>query len=204
MQDGWLRRLLGDPEQATLRAGYSMTFGFERMDRFTGLYGGNPGGTIAATRNYDDRASRCSGPARPGRCCSATRAPRAAGVPGRRRCIRSSRRAANSVNLFDPNIKTPYVHQFSAGFQRSLGRDMAFEVRYVGNRNMNAWTTENWNDEETIFENRFIDEFRLAQANLARQRRGRAAAPPAPARSRIAARAPAPRRCRPTSPTSAA
>ncbi len=73
---------------------------------------------------------------------------------------------ANSANLFDSAIKTPYVHQYSIGFQRSIGRDMAFEIRYVGNRNMNAWTTENWNTEETIFENQFIDEFRRAQANL--------------------------------------
>jgi len=53
VQTGWLRTLLGDPEQATVRGGYSMTYGFERMDRFTGLYGGNPGGTTVATRNIN-------------------------------------------------------------------------------------------------------------------------------------------------------
>jgi hypothetical protein len=30
---------------------------------------------------------------------------------------------------------------------------------------MNGWATENWN-EVNIFENRFLDEFKLAQANL--------------------------------------
>jgi len=43
---------------------------------------------------------------------------------------------------------------------------MAFEVRYVGNRNMQAWTTENWNAEENIYETHFLDEFKLAQQNL--------------------------------------
>ncbi len=33
VQGGWLRTLLGDPEQATLRAGDAMTFGLEQMDR---------------------------------------------------------------------------------------------------------------------------------------------------------------------------
>ena len=162
VQGGWLRSLLGDPEQATLRGGYSVTYGFERMDRFTGLYGGNPGGTTVASRNYttgfpigqapllfreQDRLGPPAFQAAPNYPILAT--------------------TANSVNLFDPNIRTPYVHQWSAGFQRSIGRDMAFEVRYIGNRNMQAWTTENWNSEETIFENEFINEFRQAQANLA-------------------------------------
>jgi hypothetical protein len=31
---------------------------------------------------------------------------------------------------------------------------------------MNAWTTENWNGEENIFENGFLEEFKLAQKNL--------------------------------------
>ena len=50
---------------------------------------------------------------------------------------------------------------------------MAFEVRYVGNRNKNAWTTENWNGEENIFETGFLNEFKLAQANIAANVAGR-------------------------------
>ena len=73
------------------------------------------------------------------------------------------------------------MHSYSVGFQRSIGRDMALEVRYVGNRNLNTWAEENWN-ERTIFENGFLDEFKLAQANLAINARRRAsAASPTPA-----------------------
>jgi hypothetical protein len=165
-QTGWLRSLLGDPEQATIRAGYSMTYGFERMDRFTGLYGANPGGTTSAARDYNTGFPML-GPGESGPVL--LREPQRLGPPAfqQRPEYPIFATSADQVNLFDANIKTPYVHQFSAGIQRAIGRDTAFEIRYVGNRNHNAWTMEDWNDEETIFENRFIDEFRLAQANLA-------------------------------------
>ena len=52
VQGGFLRRLLGDPDQATVRAGYAVSYSLERLDRFSALYGDNPGGEIAATRNY--------------------------------------------------------------------------------------------------------------------------------------------------------
>ena len=165
MQQGWLRSLLGDPDQATIRAGYSMTYGFERMDRFTGLYDDNPGGTTPANRNYTTGFPLVQ----PGETAPVLYRERSRlGAPAflTEPVYPLQSTPANSIGLFEPGIKTPYVHQYSIGFQRSIGRDMAFEVRYVGNRNMNAWTTENWNTEETIFENQFIDEFRRAQANL--------------------------------------
>ncbi len=72
---------------------------------------------------------------------------------------------SNTLAIFDPDITLPFTRSWSIGFQRSLTRESAIEVLYLGNRNMNAWTTENWN-ERNLIENRFIDEFRLAQANL--------------------------------------
>ncbi len=74
----------------------------------------------------------------------------------------------DSINMFpqDRNLKTPRVHSYSVGVQRSLGRDMAVEVRYVGNQNLNTWAEENWN-ERSVFASGFYDEFKQAQANLA-------------------------------------
>ena len=74
---------------------------------------------------------------------------------------------ANSVNIFpqDRHLKTPRVHSYSAGVQRSIGRDMALEVRYVGNRNNNTWAEEDWN-ERSIFASGFYDEFLAAQRNI--------------------------------------
>jgi hypothetical protein len=51
VQDGWLRALLGDPEQATLRAGFSMAYDRQGMGVFTGQYGTNPGSTLSLTRS---------------------------------------------------------------------------------------------------------------------------------------------------------
>ena len=51
VQSGFLRTLLGDPDQATVRAGYSEAYERQGLTRFTGLYGGNRGGTNSLTRN---------------------------------------------------------------------------------------------------------------------------------------------------------
>ena len=66
----------------------------------------------------------------------------------------------------DPNIQTPYVLNWTIGYQRELWSDAAIEVRYVGNRGSNLWRGYNLN-ETNIFENGFLDEFRNAQRNLA-------------------------------------
>jgi hypothetical protein len=74
--------------------------------------------------------------------------------------------AGQTIQIFQADLRTPRVHSFSVGVQRSIGADMALEVRYVGNRNKFAWGEEAWN-ERVIFENGFYDEFLLARANLA-------------------------------------
>ena len=51
VESGWLRTLLGDPEQATLRGGYSEAFERQGIGGFTGIYGPNPGSTLSLTRN---------------------------------------------------------------------------------------------------------------------------------------------------------
>ena len=51
VQSGFMRALLGDPEQATLRAGFSQTYSRQGLGVFTGHYGGNPGSTISVTRS---------------------------------------------------------------------------------------------------------------------------------------------------------
>ena len=166
VQSGWLRALLGDPEQATIRAGYALSYNQERIDRFTANAGANPGGTVGVTRDLGtgyplvlpgesapvllSQRSRLGPPAFP----SSPVYPIAATT-------------ANSVNIFpqDRHLKTPRVHSYSVGFQRSLGRDMALEVRYVGNQNPNTWAEEDWN-ERSVFDSGFFDEFKLAQRNI--------------------------------------
>ena len=51
VQGGWLRTILGDPEQATLRAGYSVAYNREGFAVYTGQYGANPGSQVSVTRS---------------------------------------------------------------------------------------------------------------------------------------------------------
>lgn len=165
VQSGLLRKILGDPEQATVRFGFSI--GFNQPPVGTGIYANNPGRSISATRNntgsnfllvnagetwpvlYRDR-SRLGAPA---------------GIDTLSPAYPILAVAGNSLNLYDPNLKSPYTKSFSVGAQRSIGQDMAVEVRYVGTRSLRNWGTEDWN-QTNIYENGFLDEFKKAQANL--------------------------------------
>ncbi len=164
VQDGFLRSILGNPDQATIRAGYSMTYNVERFDRFTNNAGANPGGTTSADRNTTTGFCLvCPGESWPVLYSQKNRLAAPAFPESPVYPIVAT--TANSLNMFQPNLKTPRVHSYSAGIQRSIGDDMALEVRYVGNMNKYAWAEENWN-ERVLFENGFYDEFLLARANL--------------------------------------
>jgi hypothetical protein len=67
---------------------------------------------------------------------------------------------------FDPDIKTPYVSNWTLRYQRELWRDAALQISYVGNRGRNLWRSYNLN-ETNIIENGFLQEFTNAQRNLA-------------------------------------
>lgn len=164
VQDGVLRTILGSPDQATIRGGYSMTYNVERFDRFTANAGSNPGGTTSANRNATTGFCLvCPGESWPLLYSQKNRlgAPAFPDSP----VYPIIATTANSMNIFDSELRTPRVHSYSVGFQRSIGQDMALEVRYVGNKNKFAWAEENWN-ERVLFENGFYNEFLLARANL--------------------------------------
>jgi hypothetical protein len=169
VQGGFLRSILGDPEQATVRGGYSLTYNVERIDRFNA--GNNPGGEINVSKN-NTTSPYClvcpgDGLGFPALISQTSRLgapsfPESPVYP-----ILAS--TANRMDIMSADLRTPRVQSYSVGFQRSLGQDMALEVRYVGNRSKYTWGNENWN-ERTIFENGFYDEFLLARANLAANR----------------------------------
>jgi hypothetical protein len=165
VQDGWLKALLGDPEQATFRAGYALSYNQERIDRFTANSGSNPGGVVAVPRNNGTGYPLVlPGESHPVLLSQSSRL----GPPDfpKTPIYPLAATTSNSVNIFKDDLRTPRVHSYSLGIQRSLGRDMAVEVRYVGNQNLYRWAEENWN-ERNVVESGFLDEFKLAQANLA-------------------------------------
>jgi len=167
VQQGWLRQLLGDPDQATVSAGFTRTFNRERVDRFRSVFANNPGATLTATRgtaagNYPLVPAGESWPLLYSQRSRLAQPdfPRTPSFP-----ITASLAGGQDIRIFDPEIEVPYTDQWSMGVQRGLGRDMAVEVRYIGNKNKKPWNTENWNV-ENIYETGFLDEFKVAQANL--------------------------------------
>jgi hypothetical protein len=67
---------------------------------------------------------------------------------------------------FDRNLRTPYVLQWSFGLQRELSPSTALEVRYVANHAVKLFRGFDLNQID-ILANGLLDEFLLAQENLA-------------------------------------
>ncbi len=72
----------------------------------------------------------------------------------------------NTLADFAPNLRVGYVQSWNLGFQRELDRNTVLEVRYIGNHGTGLWRQINLN-EVNIFENGFLNEFKIAQSNLA-------------------------------------
>ena len=174
VQEGWLRGLLGDPEQATVRGSFSVNFNSEGTDRFRNIYSANPGRNQTANRSQangnlvlpgESWPLLLSQPNRlgpPAVCPSGTVS--AACYPETLRTPFNAT-SANPVAVFDQNLHSWYSRQFTVGVQRALSSDTAIELRYVGTRSYDQPSAENWN-EPTLVANGFVDEFKLAQANL--------------------------------------
>jgi hypothetical protein len=164
VQSGFLRTLLGDPEQATVRAGYSVAYDRQGMSEFTGVFGANPGSTLSLTR---DESTGLVLPgetwpvllSQPERLYNAP-FPESPTFPI---AIRPNR--ADSINGFAPDIKIASAGTWTVSLQRSLGPDMAVDVRYVGTKGKNQWSELNYNQRD-IEKNGFINEFRMAVQNL--------------------------------------
>jgi carboxypeptidase family protein len=71
-----------------------------------------------------------------------------------------------TIFTVDPNLKTPYVEQWTLGFEREIMRDTAISVSYVGNAGHQLTRGVDTN-QTVIFQNGFFADFLRAQANLA-------------------------------------
>jgi hypothetical protein len=76
-----------------------------------------------------------------------------------------------SLNGFDPHLKMGYVQSWNLSYQRELTRDTVVDFRYIGNHGTDLWRQMALN-EVNIFENGFLNEFQIAQNNLAIARGG--------------------------------
>jgi len=170
-----LKTLLPGGGKTVFRAGYSISYTREGFNNFLSIATANPGidGQIFA----NPVSQSCATPAAPGTygggCVTLNGL-----IGGQLQSLATNPGAfpssgtfplvgfANqSVNAFDPNLRTPRVQSWSAGIQRELGRDTVFEVRYVANHSTGLWRQDNLN-EVNIFENGFLNEFNSAENNL--------------------------------------
>ena len=86
---------------------------------------------------------------------------------------------ADNINAFAPDIQIARVRTWTVGFARSVSRNTAVEIRYIGNRGDNEWSAINYNcgtingntctgyRGENLVANGFMNEFKLAMGNLA-------------------------------------
>jgi hypothetical protein len=168
-KSGPLHALFGDEGTSSIRGGYSVSYLHDGITTFTNLLGvgtTNPGliatANLSSLSNANPHTSNLVGVLGPG------------GVPldsptfkvpitDRENFLLNS---GNGLWTVDPNLRSPYVHQFSFGIEREIFKDTALEIRYSGNRAPNAWRAQDIN-EINIFENGFLQEFLNAQKNLA-------------------------------------
>ena len=153
------RMIFGEPGKSSIRGGYSISYirdGFTVISNAMGVGTTNPG-LIASSANT-----------------TPTGVLTAAGVPlpDVTFQIPISDRTNNVANpnnslwAIDPNLRSPYVQQWSFGYEREIAKDTAFEIRYSANHAVKLYRAVDFN-EINIFENGFLNEFLNAQRNLA-------------------------------------
>lgn len=160
---GWLRALAGEGK-TVLRGGYSIAYTRPGINEFSDEFGANPGSFITASRSIN-LGNLIGGTL--GNLPLLMRETNRLGPPtfADKPSYPLTGVITNSANVFDPNLKVPYVQSWTFGLQREITKNMAVEVRYVGNRSLRGWTEYDLN-EVNIVENGFLNEFKLAQANL--------------------------------------
>lgn len=167
VQSGVLRTILGNPDQATIRAGWSVAYERHGMSQFTGVFGANPGSTLSLTRDSNTGLVPV-GESWPVLLSEPNRLYQASFSETPVFPILSRDNRADNISAFAPDIQIGRAQTWTVGIQRALGADMAAEVRYVGTRGDQQWSTLNYNTirGESLINNGFLNEFKNAMANL--------------------------------------
>jgi hypothetical protein len=163
-KSGFFHRIFGDSGQSVLRAGFSLAFTQDGTNVGSTGLDTNPGQVFSvalSTANATPSNPNCPSCLavgslfRNGVPTPAINAPTFPLTPG----------VNDQAVAFNPNLKVGYVESWTAGIQREIMKDTVFEARYVGNRGRKLTRLYAINEVNTI-ENGFLNEFKLAQANL--------------------------------------
>ena len=164
-QRGLLGAVIGREEgDSVLRGGYTLAYDRPGMSDFATAIDDNPG--ISQTADRDNDLGNLG---TPGTILLRNRGDLGPPAFPTVRVYPMSDVVTGDIMTFEPNLQVPYSQTWTAGWQRKLTTNMAFEARYVGSRSLQSWQTYNYN-EENIVENGFLNEFRQAQANLVANR----------------------------------
>ncbi|HEU4710652.1 MAG TPA: TonB-dependent receptor [Pyrinomonadaceae bacterium] len=157
-ESGIGKLLFGGSGKSSIRGGYSISYirdGFTVISNAMGVGTTNPG--LIATAAQTTPTGVLTGAGVP--------------LPAQNFAIPITDRANNLLNsnnslwAIDPELRTPYVQQWSFGIEREIARDTAIEIRYSANHAVKLYRAVDFN-EINIFENGFLNEFLLAQRNL--------------------------------------
>ncbi len=156
---GWLGKLIGD-RKTVVRGAYSITFYNEGLNSISNSLSGGQGfrqtGTATNGINFAPGTLNLSSPTP-----AIPVFPAKFGFP----IPQNSFSAPVAGNYINPNLKSPYVQNWSLGIQRQLTKSTMLELRYVGNKSTHMWHRQNI-QEVNIFENGFLNEFVQAKKNL--------------------------------------
>jgi len=160
---GLIGKLLGN-HKTVIRASYTLAYYNEGMNAISNVLSGNRGATqtISATAGnpgFPVGGVNLSSPTPP---LTITPASFSFPIP------LSNYALVNppSLQFANPNLVTPYTHNWTLGIQREIPGRAVIEVRYLGNASIHLWHFDSIN-EVNIFENGFLPQFQQAQANLA-------------------------------------
>ena len=153
--------VVGKDGQTVFRGGYSMAYVREGLNTFLLISGSNQGPTLSTTIDPTNTPSLF--PA--GSVLYRNPLPAQKPFPASQQASLLATPGV-SVNAFDPNLKVGYVQSWTFGIQRELTKNMALEVRYVGNHGAKLWRQIELNQVD-IFNNGFINEFKRAASNQA-------------------------------------
>jgi carboxypeptidase family protein len=159
---GFLGKLIGD-RKTVIRGAYSITFYNEGLNSISNSLGGGRGTTQAgaATNGVQFPTGslnlRSPAPAIPV-------FPQTFSFPIPQSAYTFSASGFNG-NYINPNLRSPYVQNWSLGIQRQLTTKTVLELRYVGNKATHMWHRQDL-QETNIFENGFLPQFIQAKKNL--------------------------------------
>jgi hypothetical protein len=158
-KSGFLAKVFGPTGTSSIRGGYSISYlhdGFTVVSNALGTGTTNPGLIQTSANTTPTGVLTPSGVA-------LTTPTFTMPITDRQNFLANPNNALWAIN---PDLRIPYVQQWSFGYEREISRNMAFEIRYAANHAVKVWRANNFN-EVNIFNNGFLNEFNAAKKNLA-------------------------------------